>query len=106
MEVKRQAIDERSRTVDLTRQNREAIAASNPPLTPPARPPEEAREAAGGDRIDVSPAGRQIADPSAERAEDRRRSERVRELARESEQGQLNSDERVERAAVRLLERL
>jgi hypothetical protein len=104
MEVQRQAVDERARTVDITRQNREAIAASNPPLTPPAKLPEE-REAPG-DRIDVSPAGRQIADPAAERADERQRAERLRELAEARERGQLNTAERVERAAVRLLERL
>jgi hypothetical protein len=104
MEVQRQTVDERSRTVDLTRQNRERIAASNPPLSPADR------EVAGGDRVDVSTAGRQIAeraaDPAADRADERRRSERLRELAEARERGELNSDERVERAAVRLLERL
>ena len=106
MEVQRQAIDERARTVDLTRANREAIAASNPPLTPPAKPAEPAREAVGGDRVDVSPAGRQIAERTDEPTDERRRSERVRELAELRERGELNTDERVERAAVRLLERL
>ena len=106
MEVQRQIVDERQRTVDITRQNREAIAASNPPLTPPAKMPEEAREASERDRVDVSRAGREIADPSAERAEEQSRTERLHELAALRERGDLNTDERVERAAVRLLERL
>ena len=102
MEVQRHTVDERSRTVDITRQNREAIASNNPPLSPPAKMPEEAPEAAERDRIDVSPAGREIAEPSDERS----RSERLHQLSALRERGELNTGERVERAAVRLLERL
>jgi hypothetical protein len=106
MEVQRNSIDDRPRTVDLTRKNREAIAASNPPLVPPAPMSDEALEAMARDRIDVSPAGREITDPAAERPDERRRTERLHELATLHERGELNSDERVERAAVRLLESL
>ena len=105
MEVQRNSVDERPRTVDITRKNREGIAERNPLPTPPAES-DQVRDAGARDRVEVSPVGRQIADPAVERADDRRRAERLRELAAQHERGELNTDERVERAAVRMLESL
>jgi hypothetical protein len=102
MEIQRPAIDERSR-IDLTRKNREAIAASAPA---PAELAErsETREAGARDRVDVSSSAREIAGREDDARAEARRRERLDELRAARERGELNTDARVERAAVRMLE--
>jgi len=109
MEIQRQPADDRAKAagrIDLTRPNREAIAESNPPISPPEPHRAEARVMEARDRIEVSETARRVADrvQTADRADERRRAERVRDLERAHERGELNTDERVERAAARLLE--
>ena len=108
MEIKGPAHEDRpddrariARRADITRPNREAIEASNPPLFPP-----EEREVRAGDRVEVSETARRMTEGAEEtdRANDRQRAERVAELRRAHERGELNTNARVEEAAVKLLE--
>jgi hypothetical protein len=104
MEIKGHAYDDRSRDVrraDITRPNRDSIAASNPPLSPPLE-----IEPQSQDRVEVSETGRQVSEQvrEADRPDDRAPAERVRDLERAYRRGELNTPARVEAAAVRLLE--
>lgn len=104
MQIQGHAYDDRSRDVpraDITRPNREAIAAANPPLTPPLE-----IEPQSQDRLEVSETGRRVSEQvrEADRPDERDRAERVRDLKRAHERGELNTPARVEAAAVRLLE--
>ena len=109
MEIQRQPADDRAKAlgrIDITRPNREAIAESNPPISPPEPRAAETREVEVRDRVEVSATGRQVAERvrAGDRADDQRRAERVRDLKAAHERGDLNTDARVEHAAVRLLE--
>jgi hypothetical protein len=84
--------DHRPREVirtDITLPNRVAIDRA----TPEPRDPRT-------DRVELSPVAREGDD----RAADERRAQRVRDLKTAHERGELDTDERIERSAVRLLE--
>ena len=116
MEIRRSAFDpERSKLpeADITRPNREAIASSIEELREVqeaararGRAPDEAAEARAerGDEIRLSERTRERAE-ALEKARERSPGEaaRVAELKALRERGELNTDERIERAASKLL---
>jgi hypothetical protein len=90
MEIRNNPIENRARLeTDITRLNREAIEATA------ERVVTEKREA---DRVEVSERVKEAAEQH-----DTDRAERVRELRAERDRGELNSDERIQRAADQML---
>ena len=112
MDIQGHASSERAkaRRADITKRNREAIADSNPPLTPGIQAEIEAaekkQETRQSDRVEVSETGRQVSERVAksDRVDDRRRAERIRELTEAHRAGELNSSARIEQAALKMLE--
>jgi hypothetical protein len=102
MEIRNDPYDSRNRQAnrealraDITRPNRDAIEeTTNEVLTRRA------------DRIEVSRTSREMTDRvrDARREEDAARAERVRELEQAHRRGELNTDERIDQAAIRMLE--
>ena len=93
---------------DITRTNREGIE-SQVPREPRLEDAQRVERESTPDRIDLSIESRTLskdveASAQARLRDDDVRSERVRELRAAHERGELNTDERVQRAADRMLE--
>jgi len=101
MEIRNDPYDSRNRQAsealraDITRPNRDAIEQATTEVL-----------ARRSDKVDVSRTSQQVTDRvrDARREEDAGRAQRVRDLEEAHRRGELNSDERIAQAAVRMLE--
>ena len=102
MEIRNDPYDNRNRQAspkplgaDITLQNREAIERKTLEIATRQQ-----------DKVEVSRTSREVTDRvrEARKEEDAERAERVRDLEAANRQGELNTDERIAQAAIRILE--